>query len=236
MAEVLLKVDASQGDLLDARLARLRDIMGREFAENALALDKEREGLRLTGFAALPTFNRGTSAEQYLFVNDRPVRDKLLLGAVKGAYQDVLAHDRHPVVALFLELPPEEVDVNVHPAKAEVRFRDSNAIRGLMIGAIKHALGEAGFRASTSVGVQTLQSFFQPSASESTSQLCLSARPAAAIACAKPSQRFFEPLGAMTSLLTQDMLPPLARPAEAHSGQCAGLYALSAGRGALSVA
>ena len=79
-------------------------------------------GVRLTGFAALPTFNRGTSAEQYLFVNNRAVRDKLLLGSIRGAYQDVLAHDRHPVVALFLDLPAQEVDVNVHPAKAEVRF------------------------------------------------------------------------------------------------------------------
>jgi DNA mismatch repair protein MutL len=155
----MLQVDASQGELVDSRLSRLSAIMGKEFAENALALDKQRDSVRLTGFAALPTFNRGTSAEQYLFVNQRPVRDKLLLGAIRGAYQDVLAHDRHAVVVLFLDVPPEEVDVNVHPAKAEVRFRDSGMIRGLMVGAIKHALSEAGFRASTSVAGDALQRF-----------------------------------------------------------------------------
>lgn len=155
----LLQVDASQGELAACRLTRLSAVMGKEFADNALALDKQRESLRLTGFAALPTFNRGTSAEQYLFVNQRPVRDKLLLGAIRGAYQDVLAHDRHAVVVLFLDVPPEEVDVNVHPAKAEVRFRDSAMIRGLMVGAIKHALSEAGFRASTSVASDALQRF-----------------------------------------------------------------------------
>jgi len=148
---MLFQTDATQGDLLDARLARLGHVLGREFADNALALDRQRETVRLTGFAALPTYHRGTSSEQYLFVNQRPVRDKLLLGAIRGAYQDVMAHDRHAVVALFLEVPAEEVDVNVHPAKAEVRFRDAGLVRGLIVGALKHALAGAGHRASTTV-------------------------------------------------------------------------------------
>ena len=97
--------------------------------------------MRLTGLAGLPTLNRATARDQYLFVNGRPVRDKLLVGAVRGAYQDFLARDRHPMVALFLDCPETEVDVNVHPAKAEVRFRDAGLVRGLIVGALRHALG-----------------------------------------------------------------------------------------------
>jgi DNA mismatch repair protein MutL len=147
---VVLRLDATQGDLFEARLERLAQILGRDFAENAVRIDAARDGVRLTGFVGLPTFNRGTARHQYLCVNGRPVRDKLFLGAIRGAYMDVLAHDRHPVVALFLDLPSDIVDVNVHPAKAEVRFRDGNAIRGLIVGAIRHALDGAGQRASTS--------------------------------------------------------------------------------------
>jgi DNA mismatch repair protein MutL len=147
------------GDVAGARLARLGAIMGREFQENALALDALREGVRLTGHAGLPTLNRATADQQFLFVNGRPVRDRLLQGAVRGAYQDFLARDRHPLVALFLDLPPEEVDVNVHPAKAEVRFRDSGLVRGLIVGAIRHALAEAGHRASTTVAGAALGAF-----------------------------------------------------------------------------
>lgn len=133
------------------RLARLGAIMGRDFAENALAIDATREGIRLTGFAGLPTYNRGNAQMQFLFVNGRPVRDKLIVGAVRGAYADFLARDRHPAVALFVEIDPRDVDVNVHPAKAEVRFRDAALVRGLIVGALKHALHEAGHRASTTV-------------------------------------------------------------------------------------
>lgn len=133
------------------RLARLGAVMGRDFEENALAIDALREGIALRGFAALPTYNRGTAQMQYLFVNGRPVRDKLIVGAVRGAYADFLARDRHPAVALFIELDPRDVDVNVHPAKAEVRFRDAGLARGLIVGALKHALADAGHRASTTV-------------------------------------------------------------------------------------
>ncbi len=140
----------------EGRLARLAQIMGREFQDNALAIDYERDGVRLTGFAGLPTYNRGNSAHQYLFVNGRPVRDRLLQGALRGAYADFLARDRHPLVALYLELDPSYVDVNVHPAKAEVRFRDPALVRGLIIGGLRHALAGAGHRASTTVAADAL--------------------------------------------------------------------------------
>jgi DNA mismatch repair protein MutL len=145
-------------DPATARLERLAAVMGREFAENALPIDALREGIRLTGYVGLPTLNKATSAQQFLFVNGRPVRDRLLHGAVRGAYQDFLARDRHPLVALFLELPAEEVDVNVHPAKAEVRFRDPGLVRGLIVGAARHALAAAGHRASTTVAAAALGS------------------------------------------------------------------------------
>ena len=142
-----------------SRLERLAAIMGREFADNAVAIDANREGFRLTGFAGLPTLNRPTGQHQYLFVNGRPVRDKLLAGAVRGAYQDFLARDRHPMVALFLEAPTDMVDVNVHPAKTEVRFRDAGIVRGLIVGALRTALSAAGHRASTTVADAALGAF-----------------------------------------------------------------------------
>ncbi|MDA0664618.1 MAG: DNA mismatch repair endonuclease MutL [Proteobacteria bacterium] len=145
------RCDIANGDLLDTRLARLGAVMGREFADNALRIDAEREGIRLTGYAGLPTLNRSNAMQQFLFVNGRPVRDKLLHGAVRGAYMDFLANNRHPMVALFVAIEPRSVDVNVHPAKAEVRFRDAGLVRGLIVGALKHALAEAGHRASTTV-------------------------------------------------------------------------------------
>ena len=155
-ARTPVRLDAAGGDLLDARLARLAAVMGREFAANALAISAAREGHRLTGYAGLPTLNRANAGKQYLFVNGRPVRDKLLFGAVRAAYQDLLARDRHPVLALFLEVPRGQVDVNVHPAKAEVRFRDAGLVRGLIVGALKHALAEAGHRAATTVAEAAL--------------------------------------------------------------------------------
>jgi len=155
-----LRVAAAElDDPQEARLARLAALLGRDFGDNALAVAVERGAVTLAGFAGLPTFNRATSREQYLFVNGRPVRDKLLVGAVRGAYQDFLAGDRHPVVALFLDLPGEDVDVNVHPAKAEVRFRDPALIRGTIVSALRHALAGAGHRASTTVAAAALDAF-----------------------------------------------------------------------------
>lgn len=137
-------------DAAAARRERLAAIMGRDFGEHSVAVNAEREGLRLTGRAGLPTLHRRTSAQQFLFVNGRPVRDRLLHGAVRGAYHDLIAHDRHPLVALFLELPAELLDVNVHPMKTEVRFRDAGLVRGLIVGALRSALAAAGHRAAAS--------------------------------------------------------------------------------------
>lgn len=129
------------GEIGPDRVAALTD---RALADASVGLDFEREGLRLTGVAGLPTFNRGVADHQYLFVNGRPVKDRLLAGAVRGAYADMLARDRHAVVALFLDVPPTEVDVNVHPAKTEVRFRDPAIVRGMIVSGLRRALDEAG--------------------------------------------------------------------------------------------
>ena len=153
------RVSAAQGELLDARLRRLTAILGNDFGDNALAIDVERDTIKLSGYAGLPTYNRGNAQHQFLFVNGRPVKDKLLNGAVRGAYMDFLARNRHPVLALFLEVPTDMVDVNVHPAKAEVRFQDSGHVRGLIVGSLKRALAEAGHRASTTVAGAALGAF-----------------------------------------------------------------------------
>ncbi|MGX9352765.1 DNA mismatch repair endonuclease MutL [Shimia sp. W99] len=153
---VTFRAEAENGDLFDALHGRLASILGREFAENALRIDATREGLRLLGYAALPTYSRGSSVAQYLFVNGRPVKDKLLVGALRGAYFDFLSRDRHPAAALFIDCDPHLVDVNVHPAKSEVRFRDPGLARGLIVSALRHALAEAGHRASTTVAGATL--------------------------------------------------------------------------------
>ncbi len=200
------------------KLSRLRDIMGKEFAENSLPLSHIRDSVTLSGFTSLPTFNCGTSSEQYLFVGGRPVRDRLLLGAIKGAYQDVLAHNRYPLVVLFIDLPSAEVDVNVHPAKAEVRFRDSQMIRGMIVGAIKNALSSAGFRASNTVASDALERFAATAAPSYHPAPSYNYSPQQSHAgfaeLREAAMRVFEPLPAMESLLPQDMLPPLARPSE----------------------
>ncbi len=152
----IFRADAEQGEMFDALERRLARVLSREFTDNALRIDAEREGIRLTGFAALPTYSRGAAVEQFLFVNGRPVRDKMLTGALRGAYMDFLSRDRHPAAALFLSCAPEQVDVNVHPAKAEVRFREAGIARGLIVSALRHALAEAGHRASSTVATATL--------------------------------------------------------------------------------
>ncbi|MEM7319111.1 MAG: DNA mismatch repair endonuclease MutL [Pseudomonadota bacterium] len=150
------RTDPEDGDLFDALHRRLGRILSREFAENALRIDATREGIRLYGYAALPTYSRGAAVAQYLFVNGRPVRDKMLTGALRAAYFDVLGRDRHPAAALFLDCDPTLVDVNVHPAKSEVRFRDPGVARGLIVSALRHALAEAGHRASSTIADATL--------------------------------------------------------------------------------
>ncbi len=149
----------SEPDMMDGRLPRLAKIMGRDFGDNAVRVEANREGVSLSGYAGLPTYNRANAAMQFLFVNGRPVRDKLLVGAVRGAYADFLARDRHPALALFVDCDPSFVDVNVHPAKTEVRFRDAGLVRGLIVGALKHALSDSGHRASTTVAGAALDSF-----------------------------------------------------------------------------
>ncbi|CAN7196624.1 DNA mismatch repair endonuclease MutL [Brevundimonas sp. LjRoot202] len=141
------------------RLKRLAALLGRDFEANALLIDQERDNVRLTGYAGLPTYSRGNAGHQYLFVNGRPVRDRLLQGALRGAYADFLARDRHPAAVLFLDIDRLYVDVNVHPAKAEVRFRDPALVRGLIVGALRHALAGAGHRASTTVAADALAGF-----------------------------------------------------------------------------
>jgi len=156
---VVFRAEAAQGELFEALHTRLATVLGREFADNALPIGAEREGIRLTGYAALPTYSRGSAVAQYLFVNGRPVRDKLLVGALRAAYMDVLSRDRHPAAALFIDCPPERVDVNVHPAKSEVRFREPGIARGLIVSGLRHALAEAGHRASSTVAGATLGAF-----------------------------------------------------------------------------
>jgi DNA mismatch repair protein MutL len=141
------------------RLTRLGDVLGADFRANAVAIAAEREGVTVEGFAALPTLTRANALGQYLFVNDRPVRDKLLIGAVRAAYADYLPRDRHPLVALFVTLDAREVDVNVHPAKTEVRFRNAGLVRALIVHALKHALAREGTRAATTGGNATIAAF-----------------------------------------------------------------------------
>jgi DNA mismatch repair protein MutL len=141
------------------RLARLGDLLGADFRANAVPVAAEREGVMIEGFAALPTLSRANTLGQYLFVNDRPVRDKLLLGVVRAAYADYLPRDRHPLVALFVTLPPPDVDVNVHPAKAEVRFRNAGLVRALIVHALKQALARDGARAASTGGSATIAAF-----------------------------------------------------------------------------
>ncbi len=156
---VIFRADPQTGDLFDALHARLAKILGPDFSANALKIDAERDGVGITGYASLPTYSRGSSVAQYMFVNGRPVKDKLFIGAIRGAYSDFLHRSRHPALALFLECDPTLVDVNVHPAKSEVRFRDPGLVRGLIVSALRHALADAGHRASTTVADATLGAF-----------------------------------------------------------------------------
>lgn len=155
-SRVTFRADAETGDMFEGLHARLRSVLGKDFADNALPIDALREDVHLTGYAALPTYSRGSAVQQFLFVNGRPVRDKVLIGALRGAYMDTLSRDRHPAACLFIDLDPTRVDVNVHPAKSEVRFRDPGAVRGLIVSALRAALANAGHRASTTVANATL--------------------------------------------------------------------------------
>lgn len=147
------------------QLARLADVLGEEFAQNSIPVALEADGLRLTGHAGLPTWHRGTAQAQYLFVNGRPVRDRLLQGAVRAGYEELVPRGRFPVLALFLELVPDQVDVNVHPAKTEIRFRDAGRVRSLIVSALRRALAEEGHRAATPAAVTPLVGRLHPGGS-----------------------------------------------------------------------
>ncbi len=136
---------------------RVSQVIGKSFDENAVPVEAEYEDIKLNGFVGLPTYTRSTSTEQYLFVNGRFIKDKMLIGAIRGAFQGLIGHDTYPVLALFLSVPPEEVDVNVHPAKIEVRFKDNARIRGLLVAAIRNALAEHGHKTATTIGVGALE-------------------------------------------------------------------------------
>jgi DNA mismatch repair protein MutL len=157
-----LRLEACPPGLLDHGLARLGRIMGEDFVADALPVRAARGGIAVQGFAGLPTLHRPTSAQHYLIVNGRPVRDKLLAGAVRAAYGDLVPNGRHPMLALFVTVPPDEVDVNVHPAKTELRFRDAQAVRSLLIAGLREALGQAGHRATASLSEEALSRIARP--------------------------------------------------------------------------
>jgi DNA mismatch repair protein MutL len=164
----------------DDRLARIAQVLGADFKDNAIELDAEREDVRLTGFAGVPTFNRGNSAHQYAFVNGRPVQDKQILSAIRGAYAETIPQGRYPVAVLSLALDPALVDVNVHPAKSDVRFRDPGLVRGLIVGAIRQSLQREGDRASTTGAGGMLRAFrpgFTPQPAQAWSAEASPSRP-----------------------------------------------------------
>ena len=147
---------AALGDETQQRLERLSDIVGKDFRDNSVLIDEHRDNIRISGYVSLPTYNKANSLSQFLFVNNRPVRDKLLLGAIKAAYQDVMTSGRYPVCSLYFNIPPQEVDVNVHPSKTEVRFYNSQQVRGLLITAIRNALSRASAKSSSELSLQDI--------------------------------------------------------------------------------
>ena len=190
---------AAPGD--DGLAARIAAVLGPDFRENALAIDATREGVRLTGYAGLPTFGRGNSLAQYFFVNGRPVRDRQLLGALRAAYADVMKRERYPVAVLNIALDPALVDVNVHPTKAEVRFRDSGLVRGLIIGSLREALGQTELRSSSEAAGATI-SAFRPASGFTRPQRPTTWRPPAAAGNAALASGFAESPQAAFAVVT----------------------------------
>jgi len=178
-------------------------------------VDALREGYHLSGLIGLPTLNRGLPRDQYLVVNGRPVRDRLLIGTVRAAYQDVLARDRHPVVALFLDAPPSEIDVNVHPAKAEIRFRDSGRVRGLVVGALRAALADAGQRSSTTASAAALAAF-QPPSGFATPRLSFPAPPPLPRGLAEQANSYLAPGPTPVAMAAESDMPLGSARAQLH--------------------
>jgi len=222
----MLNLTADNGDLFSARLNRATAVIGREFGAHALSIEAEREGIRLTGHASAPGYDRGNGLAQYFFVNGRPVRDPVLLGAARAAYADILPRGRFPGLALFLDVPPEAVDVNVHPAKTEVRFREPGMVRGMVISALKHALAAAGFATGATASEAALGAWRAPAPG-------LSARysgyrpqhPSAGLA--ESAAHFQQPLDQNASF------PPTARMDEPSVNEPVGNHPLGAARAQL---
>ncbi len=214
----------------DGLAARLADVMGRDFRDNAIAVDAAREDARLTGFAGLPTYSRANSLAQFLFVNGRPVRDKLLMGAIRGAYADLMKRDRYPAAVLFIAVPPGEVDVNVHPTKADVRFRDAGLVRGLVVGALREAFAGSGPRTSSTAGAATIAAF-RPAAyprAASAAWPADSFAPVARPGFAEPPQATFE-VGAPTAAVSREAPAPeaVAQPLGAAMAQVHDTYVVA---------
>jgi DNA mismatch repair protein MutL len=221
-------------DEATGRLERARQALGSDFAANCLSVNAEREAVRLTGFIGLPTFSRSNALAQYFYVNGRAVRDKLLAGALRAAYLDYLPRDRHAVVALFIECAPREVDVNVHPAKAEVRFRDGGLVRGLIVGAIRQALEAALHRAATTGGSGVVAALreapFRPGADRPSGPWDWRSSPAAPSGFAEPEQASFSSFGPAANAAADSAAPAeadLAAPLGAARAQLHELYVIA---------
>ncbi|ANL45616.1 DNA mismatch repair protein MutL [Rhizobium phaseoli] len=221
----------------DDHLARMAQVLGKEFRDNAIALDAVREDISLTGFAGVPTFNRGNSAHQYAFVNGRPVQDKLILSAIRGAYAETIPSGRYPVAVLSIRLDPALVDVNVHPAKSDVRFRDPGLVRGLMVGAIREALARDGSRAATTGASDMLRAFrpgFQPHAQRPQAPWSAETSPfrpyQPAAGFSERPQASFDGLSMPTARAEPQPSPQPGAPEPAASAETTGRYPLGAAR------
>ncbi|RFB98893.1 DNA mismatch repair protein MutL [Rhizobium leguminosarum bv. trifolii] len=220
----------------DDHLARMAQVLGKDFRDNAIALDAVREEISLTGFAGVPTFNRGNSAHQYAFVNGRPVQDKLILSAIRGAYAETIPSGRYPVAVLSISLDPALVDVNVHPAKSDVRFRDPGLVRGLIVGAVREALSRDGSRAATTGASDMLRAFrpgFQPYAQRPQTAWSAETSPSRsyqpASGLGERPQASFDGLS-MPTARAEPQFSPQSAAAEPASGETTGRYPLGAAR------
>ncbi|ANL64569.1 DNA mismatch repair protein MutL [Rhizobium phaseoli] len=221
----------------DDHLARMAQVLGKEFRDNAILLDAVREDISLTGFAGVPTFNRGNSAHQYAFVNGRPVQDKLILSAIRGAYAETIPSGRYPVAVLSITLDPALVDVNVHPAKSDVRFRDPGLVRGLIVGAIREALARDGSRAATTGASDMLRAFrpgFQPHAQRPQAPWSAETSPfrpyQPAAGFSERPQASFDGLSMPTARAELQPSPQPGAPEPAASAETTGRYPLGAAR------
>lgn len=173
----LFRVSAREPDLFEALSARLGHVLGKEFITNAVNIDAVKEGLSVFGFASLPTFSRGNAKGQFVFINGRPVKDRILLGAIRGAYSDVLPSGRYPTVALYIECDPQIVDVNVHPTKAEVRFREPSRVTGLIVSSIRNAIANEGPRTSSKLSTSMASAFESEPTAPRVYQMDLASQP-----------------------------------------------------------